>query len=112
MNPTRTPGREQDSRTHAVDEVDPAEALARQRNGALMIDVREDSERAVGMPLDAVGLARGLIEEHMADLAPDRQREILTLCGSGRRSMLAAATLRELGYARVASVRGGFAAWK
>ncbi|MGA8278522.1 MAG: molybdopterin-synthase adenylyltransferase MoeB [Rhodanobacteraceae bacterium] len=104
-------GREQ-SRSDAVVEVDPAEALTRQRAGALLIDVREDTEHAAGMPLDAVGLARGMLEQRIADVAPNREREILTLCASGRRSLLAAATLCDLGYARVASVRGGFAAWK
>ena len=93
-------------------EIEPGEALARQRAGALLLDVREDDERAAGIAAGAVGLARGLIERRIGEIAPDRQREILAICASGRRSLLAVETLRELGYAHSVSVRGGFARWK
>ncbi len=93
-------------------EIEPAEALARQRAGALLLDVREDDERAAGIAAGAVGLARGLIEQRIGEIAPDRQREILAICASGRRSLLAIETLRGLGYAHSVSVRGGFAHWQ
>ena len=94
-----------------IREIDPAEALARQRADALLIDVRDDNERDAGMPDGAIGLARAAIPEHIREIAADPKREILTICASGRRSLLAAETLRELGYANVASVRGGFTRW-
>lgn len=93
-------------------EVDPVEARERQRAGALLLDVRDDDERAAGVAAEAVGLARGSIEARIAEIAPDRQREILAICASGRRSLLAVETLRALGYAHSRSVRGGFARWK
>jgi len=96
-----------------IDEIEPAEALARQATGALLLDVREDAERSdKGMPMDAVALSRGFLELRIGEVEPDRTREILTLCGSGVRSLLAARTLGQLGYTRVMSVRGGFARWK
>ncbi|HEX7341620.1 MAG TPA: molybdopterin-synthase adenylyltransferase MoeB [Rhodanobacteraceae bacterium] len=95
-----------------IDEITPAEALARQARGALLLDVREDSERAAGMPAEATGLSRGFLELRIVGVVADPSREILTLCGSGMRSLLAADTLLQLGYARVASVAGGFARWK
>ena len=97
---------------YAIREIDPREALARQHDAALLIDVREDDERAGGTPAGAIGIARALIPHRMGEIAPDRHAEIVTICASGRRSLLAAATLRELGYANVASVRGGFARWQ
>lgn len=96
----------------AIPEIEPAEALVRQRAGALLLDVREDGERAAGIAAGAVGLAHGLIEQHIHAIAADRQREILAICGTGRRSLLAVATLRQLGYMHSTSVRGGFARWK
>ncbi|MFC4822583.1 molybdopterin-synthase adenylyltransferase MoeB [Dokdonella ginsengisoli] len=93
-------------------EIDPAQALSHQRDGALLLDVREDDERAAGLPAGAVGLARGEIQARIAAIAPERDREILAICASGRRSLLAVETLRGLGYARSLSVRGGFARWK
>ena len=99
-------------RDDASIEIDPRDALARQGDNALLIDVREDDERAAGIPAGAIGIARAAIPREIARIAPDRSREILTICASGKRSLLAAATLRELGYARVASVRGGVARWQ
>jgi len=101
-----------DSAGDAIREVDPAEALAQQQATALLLDVREDDERAGGMPSGAVGIARALIPQRIREIAMDPVQEILTICGSGKRSLLAAQTLRELGYANVASVRGGFARWQ
>ena len=98
--------------SHVLAEIDPADALSRQRAGAMLLDVREDHERAGGHADGAVGLARGLIEQRIGELVPDRQREILAICGSGKRSLLAVVTLRDLGYGRSVSVRGGFARWK
>ncbi len=96
----------------SIAEIAPAEAMARQAQGALLIDVREEAERNEGMPADALGLSRGFLELRIADAEPDRSREILTLCGSGMRSLLAADALKRLGYANVRSVAGGFARWK
>jgi molybdopterin/thiamine biosynthesis adenylyltransferase/rhodanese-related sulfurtransferase len=95
-----------------IEQIAPDEALRRQRKGALLLDVREDDERAAGMPEGATGLARGLIEQRIAQLAPQRGAEILTICGGGTRSLLAADTLRSLGYTHVASVSGGFKRWR
>ncbi|WP_036141557.1 molybdopterin-synthase adenylyltransferase MoeB [Luteibacter sp. 9135] len=95
-----------------VPEIPVTDARARQLAGALLVDVREDSERASGLPEGALGLSRGFLELRIEQVAPDRQREILLLCGSGQRSLLAAEALQRMGYTRVASVVGGMAAWK
>ncbi|HET7360064.1 MAG TPA: molybdopterin-synthase adenylyltransferase MoeB [Rhodanobacteraceae bacterium] len=109
-----TPDREQRMAglRERIGEVAPVEALARQRCGALLVDVREDAERVGGSPPDALGLSRGYLELRIEQAAPDRDREILTLCGSGMRSLLAADTLQRMGYANVRSVAGGFGRWK
>ena len=95
-----------------IPEVTPAEALARQAQGALLVDVREDGERAAGSPAGALGLSRGFLELRIEQAEPDRQRPVLTLCGSGARSLLAAEALQRLGYREVRSVAGGFERWK
>lgn len=94
-----------------VREVSVEAAHAAQRAGALIVDVREDAERAAGTPSGAVGVSRGFLELRIGELAPDRSRAILAVCGSGARSLFAADTLTQLGYADVASVAGGYAAW-
>ncbi|GMV30372.1 MAG: hypothetical protein AMXMBFR59_24970 [Rhodanobacteraceae bacterium] len=89
-----------------------AEAAARElAAGAVLIDVREDAERAPGTPLGALGLSRGFLELRIGEQVPDRHARVLALCGSGQRSLFAADTLHQLGYSNVASVAGGYAAW-
>ncbi|MGH2513016.1 MAG: molybdopterin-synthase adenylyltransferase MoeB, partial [Candidatus Limnocylindrales bacterium] len=44
--------------------------------------------------------------------APDRSRPVVLYCASGVRSVFASQTLGELGYTNVASMAGGFQAWK
>ena len=98
--------------TGPIPEVDPTEGFARQRAGALLLDVRDDNERASGVAVGAIGVPRADIAARIADIAADPTREILTICATGRRSLLAAETLRAIGYANVASVRGGFKRWQ
>jgi molybdopterin/thiamine biosynthesis adenylyltransferase len=93
-------------------EIDPADALLHQRADALLIDVRDANEHEAGMPAGAIALPRADIPARIREIATDPAREILTICATGRRSQLAAETLRELGYANVASVRGGFKSWQ
>ncbi|HVI54680.1 MAG TPA: molybdopterin-synthase adenylyltransferase MoeB [Luteibacter sp.] len=95
-----------------VPEVAAADAFVRQAGGALLVDVREDSERAGGMPAAALGLSRGFLELRIEQAEPDRDRDILVLCGSGQRSLLAAEALQRMGYRQVSSVAGGMGAWK
>ena len=95
-----------------IPEIAPAEALTRQAQGALLIDVREDAERAAGSPAGALGLSRGFLELRIEQAEPDRQRPVIALCGSGQRSLLAAEALQRLGYQHVTSVAGGYNRWK
>ncbi len=95
-----------------VVEIDPADALALQRDGALLVDVREDDERAAGMPAQALALPLGVLGSRIAAEAPERDRTLLAICASGRRSLRARDELLSLGYADVRSVRGGFARWR
>ena len=102
-----------DPRARQVPELDAATAHARQRAGALLVDVRAAHERALGMAEGALGAAREALEaEPDAFLPPiGAGAEILLICQSGRRSMLAAQALQAHGYRNVASVAGGTTAW-
>jgi rhodanese-related sulfurtransferase len=78
-------------------EIDPAAAFNRQRVGALMLDVREDDERAAGYASGSIGLPRAEIEQRIASLAPSHDREILAICAGGSRGRRAAKNIRGLG---------------
>src|SRR3954463_6563284 len=95
-----------------IREVPPAEAGEQQQAGALLIDVREADEFAKGHATGAVHASRGTIELKIEDLAPDTSKPIVCYCGGGSRSALVAESLQRLGYTNVASMAGGFKAWK
>lgn len=88
--------------------------LAARRGGAdgpLVIDVREQHEWDEGHIPGALHIPRSFLESRIAGVArPDQ--EIVLSCASGVRSLLAGATLREMGYDNVASLAGGFQRWK
>lgn len=101
-----------DAAKSRVREVSPAEACRLQREGALLIDVREGDEFATGHACGAIHLSRGVLELRIEGLVPDPATPILCCCGGGSRSALAADSLQNMGYTNVASVAGGLRAWK
>lgn len=92
-------------------ELSPAEALHRQRHGALLIDVREAHERAVRMAEGARGIAMGELIASAAEHLPDPGVEVLLICQGGMRSLRTAEALVSLGYMNVVSVAGGTERW-
>jgi molybdopterin/thiamine biosynthesis adenylyltransferase/rhodanese-related sulfurtransferase len=93
-------------------ELPPEEARARQQSGALLVDVREDGERAAGMADGALGVSRSQLEENPAAWLPDPTVQILLICAAGARSMQCAKALQSKGYTEVFSVSGGTTRWK
>jgi sulfur-carrier protein adenylyltransferase/sulfurtransferase len=96
-----------------VPEVQVSDLAARRDTGdaPLVIDVREQPEWDEGHIPGSVHIPRSFLESRIAGVArPDR--EIVLSCASGNRSLLAGATLLEMGYENVASLAGGFARWK
>jgi molybdopterin/thiamine biosynthesis adenylyltransferase/rhodanese-related sulfurtransferase len=77
-----------------------------------ILDVREPDEMAQGLLAGAVLIPRGFLELRVESALPDHSTPITVYCASGVRSLLAAQTLRGMGYTDVASLRGGFNAWK
>jgi len=100
-----------DNRAMAIQEITPREAQQRQVQGAVLVDVREDHERALGMAEGARGIARAELEENPGAHVADRDTDLVLICQGGARSMLAAETLERLGYTRIASVLGGTSRW-
>jgi len=95
-----------------IAEISPATAREMQEQGARLIDVREAGEHALGVPAGALAVPRAQLEAEPAEHHPERDELLLLICGSGRRSLLAAQALAEKGYCRLYSVVGGFAAWQ
>jgi rhodanese-related sulfurtransferase len=77
-------------------------------NGALILDVREPKEWALGTLPDATLVSMHEIPGRLGDLPKDRA--ILCVCRSGDRSSQVAAFLAQNGYDSVANMVGGMKA--
>ena len=66
----------------AIEQPDAVEARRRQLGGALLIDVRDDDERALGTPDGAIGMPGERLLREIAALAPP-EREVLLICAAG-----------------------------
>ena len=96
----------------SIKEVSVSHAYERQREGAILIDIREKDEVNGGSAHGAFCLPKGMLEMKVEQLVPDLHTEILLMCASGKRSLVAAFCLEQMGYTEVSSVLGGFNEWK
>ena len=101
----------------AVPSVSPDEAVELQREGALIVDVRDHPElSAAGKVPGAKHVTRGMLEFHADPASPyhdpdfRKDRTVLLYCASGGRSALAGQALQNLGYTDVRNL-GGFKDW-
>lgn len=78
----------------------------------VLIDIREDHERAREHIPGSVHLSKGVIERDVEKRFPDKDAPIVLQCGGGFRSALAADTLQKMGYRNVVSLDGGIRGWK
>ncbi len=103
-----------------IDRLDPFATRAAAERGALVIDTRCSEQRqqtgiipgSVHVPLSVLywrlDPASGYEDPGLADL----DRPIILVCADGYSSSVAAATLRDLGFARAGDLDGGFNAWQ
>ena len=95
-----------------IREVTVDEAQQRRKDGAILIDVREDNEFDAAHAKGARHMGRGIIERDIVGAVPDKDAELILYCGGGYRSALAADNLQKMGYTNVWSMAGGWHAWE
>ena len=78
----------------------------------LLLDVREKAEIALGYIQGATFIPRGLLEEKVEALLPEKDAPIVVYCAAGVRSLLTAKTLKKMGYTRVLSMSKGIDGWR
>lgn len=85
----------------------------------LIVDVREPEEFAAMHIPHSLNVPRGILEsacewdfeETEPELVQARDREVIVVCRSGHRSVLAANSLQVLGFNNVASLKTGLRGW-
>ena len=90
-------------------EVDVATAARLQREGALLLDVREPFEVATAAIPGSRHVPMRQIPESLPELPRDRR--ILVQCHHGGRSLRVTQFLRANGFTQVSNVAGGIDAW-
>jgi rhodanese-related sulfurtransferase len=91
-----------------VEQVTCDELLARGRD-VLFVDVREPAEWMDGHIPGALHIPLGDLEERSGEIP--RNREVVMVCRSGRRSEMACRYLASAGYTRIRNLKGGMLAW-
>jgi sulfur-carrier protein adenylyltransferase/sulfurtransferase len=92
--------------------VDEVKTRVEQGEHWTLLDVREREEYRDGHLEGALSLPRGFLEMRVEEAVPDKNTPLLTYCASGVRSLMAARTLKDMGYEHVVSLAGGYTAWK
>jgi len=104
-----------------VEEVFPwdVETMQQQQQDFLLLDIREPYEFAEARIRGSLNVPRGVLEaaceyeydESLPELIAARNREIVVICRSGNRSVLAAYTMQLLGFQSVKSLKTGVRGW-
>jgi len=83
-------------------------------DNVILIDIREESEVEQGSITGAQYIPRGVLEFKISELEiPDNaETKVVLYCRSGSRSALAAASIQNMGFKNVMSMKGGYEAWK
>ncbi|MGP4018012.1 rhodanese-like domain-containing protein [Saccharopolyspora sp. 5N708] len=99
--------------------VSPQEALALQRKGGLIIDIRPQSDRLADGEIPGALTVERIVLEWRLDPAGGHRldglhadRPVVLVCNEGYASSLAAAQAQELGLTQATDLAGGFRAWK
>ena len=99
--------------------VDPHQARDAIGDGALLLDIRSESQLAAdGIVPGAIWFARNVLEwrcdpscEAYDERVGGLERHVIVMCDAGYQSSLAAASLQQLGFSGATDLAGGFQAW-
>jgi len=93
--------------------VTPAQAvLLMNKENAIMIDVREDSERVKGHIQGAKHLALSAMKQRVSELQSHAETPVIAYCKLGNRSSQACEILKKSNFKNVMSLKGGIEAWQ
>lgn len=104
-----------------VDELFPWDLDEKLKRGddMLLLDVREPYEFDAIRLEGSINVPRGILEsaadwdyeETVPELVEAREREVIVICRSGNRSVLAAKTLQLMGFSKPISLKTGLRGW-
>lgn len=93
-------------------DINVTQAHTMNRQGALLLDVREPSEYTEVHAPNATLIPLGQLGARLDEIASYKDKHIVVMCRSGRRSAKAVHLLQEAGYSHVSNIAGGILAWE
>jgi phage shock protein E len=78
----------------------------------VVLDVRTPAEFAAGHVPGAKNLSHDQLAARLDELASMRDKQVVLYCRSGRRTLLAADTLRKAGFTKLLHLHGDYMAWE
>jgi rhodanese-related sulfurtransferase len=81
------------------------------REGALVLDVRDRKEFQAGHIVEAVNIPFASLESRLDELGKHRERPIVVVCRMGQHGGAAGTLLRKHGFQNVSRLSGGMAEW-
>tara|TARA_B110000003_G_scaffold23908_1_gene22914 strand:- start:489 stop:905 length:417 start_codon:yes stop_codon:yes gene_type:complete len=82
------------------------------RQGAVVVDVREKKEFDTGHIVDSINIPLAKLKQRLSELRKHKEKPIVVVCKLGQHSSDAAKTLQESDYAEVFRLSGGLTEWK
>jgi len=81
------------------------------RDGAVVIDVRDTNEFSQGHIVDAVNMPHGALASRLAELEKYKGKPVVVACKMGQHAGPVGTTLRKAGFENVSRLKGGISAW-
>lgn len=100
------------NRVSGINAVNTLEATRLMNDEALILDVREDSEWAIGHIPNARHIRLGQLSDQIAQLEKYKDKAVVVYCRSGSRSARACAMMKKAGFGNVNNLAGGIVAWE
>jgi rhodanese-related sulfurtransferase len=82
------------------------------KEGAIVLDVRDSKEFAAGHIVDAVNVPHTALESRLAELEKYKEKPVTIVCKMGQHAGTAGAMLRKAGFASVSRLSGGMTEWR
>ena len=82
------------------------------RDGALVIDVRDAKEFGEGHIVNAINIPHASLSDRISELEKHKDKPIVVACKMGQHAGMAGTVLRKAGFENVARLQGGITEWR
>ncbi len=82
------------------------------RDGALVVDVRDQKEFSEGHIVDAVNIPHAALPARLSEIERHKAKPVVVTCKMGQHAGAAGTVLRKAGFENVSRLKGGIMEWR